>query len=68
MGDERSGLFPATVNNPKNLTHSEVFKSISDQLPDDLLVQVHLQGLNAKTFLCRADSGGDVARQCVELV
>jgi hypothetical protein len=45
-----AGYSPATANTPQKLTESEAFKSIAEQIPDDLLVKVHLEGLNAKQF------------------
>ena len=45
-----AGYSPATAKTPQKLTESEAYKSIAEQIPDDLLVKVHLQGLNAKSF------------------
>lgn len=45
-----AGYSPATAKNPKELTESVAFKSIADQIPDDLLVKVHREGLKAKSF------------------
>lgn len=45
-----AGYDPTSAKNPKNLTESIAFKSIAEQIPDDLLVKVHMEGLKAKSF------------------
>lgn len=45
-----AGYSPQTAKVPQKLTESKAFKSIAEQIPDDLLVKVHLEGLNAKQF------------------
>lgn len=45
-----AGYSAISAATPKKLTESVAFKSIAEQIPDDLLVKVHLEGLNAKQF------------------
>lgn len=45
-----AGYSPQTAKVPQKLTESKAFKTIAEQIPDDLLVKVHLEGLNAKQF------------------
>jgi hypothetical protein len=43
----RAGYSEVTANTPARLTESEAFKSIAEQIPDDRLVEVHIEGLKA---------------------
>ena len=45
-----AGYSVETAKTPSKLTESEAFKSIAEQIPDYLLVKVHMEGLNAKQF------------------
>lgn len=43
----QAGYSEVTAKTPARLTESVAFKSIAEQIPDDLLVKVHLEGLKA---------------------
>lgn len=43
----QAGYSEKTAKTPKKLTESDAFKKFADSLPDDLLIKVHLEGLNA---------------------
>lgn len=45
-----AGYSVETAKTPQKLTESVAFQTIAEQIPDDLLVKVHMQGLNAKSF------------------
>ncbi len=45
-----AGYAPGTAKNPKQLTSSKAFKEFWDNIPDELLIKVQMEGLNAKQF------------------
>lgn len=54
-----AGYSPATAKNPNKLTDSVTFRSIAEQIPDDLLVQVHMEGLAANRVISANITYGD---------
>lgn len=43
----QAGYDETTAKNPKNLTESKAYKQFADEIPDRLLLEVHLEGLKA---------------------
>lgn len=54
-----AGYSPATAKTPQKLTESAAFRSIAEQIPDDLLVKVHMEGLAANRVISANITYGD---------
>jgi len=55
-----AGYSPATANTPSKLTESAGFKSIAEQIPNSLLVEKHLELLNAQKIIRTYKKGEEI--------